>query len=73
MFAIDLLRLCSTALSQSPLNYMRKGFFNKAGGSGRLLIHRVKGRAWKATDTNNELSEFDVREDLRSWEVVPKQ
>lgn len=49
------------------------GHQKKGGSIEQQLYEGVKGRAWKAPDINNELSEFDVRENLRSWEIVPKE
>jgi len=45
----------------------------KGGSIEQQLYEGARGRGWKAPNTNNELSEFDVREDLRSWEVGSKE
>jgi hypothetical protein len=46
----------------------------KKGGSIEQQLHDgARGRGLKSPNTNNELSEFDVREDLRSWEVSSKE
>ncbi|KAL4911234.1 hypothetical protein BDW74DRAFT_142588 [Aspergillus multicolor] len=45
----------------------------KGGGIERQLYDNVKGKSWRSRNTEHELSEFDVREDLRSWEVNIKQ
>ncbi|CAG8888178.1 unnamed protein product [Penicillium egyptiacum] len=59
--------------SKTPDSLATLGHQKKGGSIEQQLYEGAKGRAWKAPDTSNELSEFDVREDLRSWEVVPKQ
>ena len=63
----------SHSSSKTPDSLTALGHQKNGGSIEQQLYEGVKGRAWKAPDTNNELSEFDVREDLRSWEVVPKQ
>ncbi|KAJ5803295.1 uncharacterized protein N7503_005745 [Penicillium pulvis] len=43
---------------------------------GRDLEHNLydgKGRSWKSRNAEHECSEFDVREDLRSWEFSSKE
>lgn len=45
------------------------GHPKKGGSIEQQLYDGAKVRGWKAPSTSNELSEFDVREDLRSWEV----
>ncbi|KAL4769329.1 N-terminal C2 in EEIG1 and EHBP1 proteins-domain-containing protein [Aspergillus nidulans var. acristatus] len=45
----------------------------KSGSIERQLYDNVKGKSWRSRNTEHELSEFDVREDLRSWEVNSKQ
>ncbi|KAL6233430.1 hypothetical protein BDW75DRAFT_215304 [Aspergillus navahoensis] len=45
----------------------------KSGSIERQLYDNVKGKSWRSRNTEHELSEFDVREDLRSWEVNVKQ
>ncbi|KAJ5878887.1 hypothetical protein N7455_002352 [Penicillium solitum] len=57
----------------TPDSLAALGHQKKSGSIEQQLYEGVKGRSWKAPDTKNELSEFDVREDLRSWEVVPKE
>lgn len=37
------------------------------------LYEKAKGKGWKHRTPSDELSEFDVREDLRSWEVSAKE
>lgn len=36
-------------------------------------LYDGKGRSWKSRNAEHERSEFSVREDLRSWEVTPKE
>ncbi|KAJ5654357.1 hypothetical protein N7490_001360 [Penicillium lividum] len=36
-------------------------------------LYDGKGRSWKSRNAEHELSEFDVREDLRSWEFASKE
>ncbi|KAJ5130909.1 uncharacterized protein N7515_006948 [Penicillium bovifimosum] len=57
-----------TADSLAALGHPKKG-----GSIEQQLYEGVKNRAWKTSDTSNELSEFAVREDLRSWEVQSKE
>ncbi|PYH94997.1 hypothetical protein BO71DRAFT_352119 [Aspergillus ellipticus CBS 707.79] len=45
----------------------------KTGSIEQQLYDNAKGKAWKSRNTEFELSEFDVREDLRSWEVMDKE
>lgn len=45
------------------------GHSKKGGSIEQQLYDGAKGRGWNLPSTNHELSEFDVREDLRSWEV----
>lgn len=59
--------------SKTPDSLVALGHQKKSGSIEQQLYEGVKGRVWKAPDANNELSEFDVREDLRSWEIVPKE
>lgn len=47
----------------------------RRGGSIEQQIYdnsKAKGLRNRAATTEHELSEFDVREDLRSWEITPK-
>lgn len=43
------------------------------GGSFEEHLYDGKGRNWKSRNAEHELSEFDVRQDLRSWEVAAKE
>lgn len=42
------------------------------GSIERQLYDGTKDDEWKTRRTNREISEFDVREDLRSWEIFVK-
>ncbi|KAL4810708.1 N-terminal C2 in EEIG1 and EHBP1 proteins-domain-containing protein [Aspergillus unguis] len=44
-----------------------------SGSIERQLYDNAKGKSWRNRNPEHELSEFDVREDLRSWEVNVKQ
>lgn len=57
-----------TADSHSTLGHRQKG-----GSIEQQLYDGAKGRGWKHRHAEHELSEFDVREDLRSWEIAPKE
>ncbi|CAG8415902.1 unnamed protein product [Penicillium salamii] len=54
---------------KTPDSLATLGHPKKGGSIEQQLYDGAKGRGWKAPSTNDELSEFDVREDLRSWEV----
>ncbi|RAH49153.1 uncharacterized protein BO95DRAFT_428959 [Aspergillus brunneoviolaceus CBS 621.78] len=45
----------------------------KDGSIEQQLHDNPKGRSWKSRNADHELSEFDVREDLRSWEIASKE
>lgn len=45
---------------------------SKKGSTLEQLYDGTKGRGWKSRNAGQELSEFDVREDLRSWETAGK-
>jgi hypothetical protein len=49
------------------------GHPKKGSSIEQQLYDGARGRGWKSPNSNNELSEFDVREDLRSWEVGSKE
>ncbi|KAJ5748359.1 uncharacterized protein N7511_010055 [Penicillium nucicola] len=57
---------------KAPDSHSTLGHPKKGGSIEQKLYDGVKGRGWKALNVHNELSEFDVREDLRSWEVSSK-
>ncbi|KAL4965862.1 mitochondrial inner-membrane-bound regulator-domain-containing protein [Aspergillus stella-maris] len=42
----------------------------KNGSIEHQLYDNAKGKSWRNRNNDHELSEFDVREDLRSWEVA---
>ncbi|KAF7176840.1 hypothetical protein CNMCM7691_004000 [Aspergillus felis] len=44
------------------------GHIRKGGSIQEQLYDSASGKAWKSRSEVDELSEFDVREDLRSWE-----
>ncbi|KAL4941486.1 hypothetical protein BDV06DRAFT_194432 [Aspergillus oleicola] len=44
----------------------------KNGSIEHQLYDNAKGKSWRNRNNDHELSEFDVREDLRSWEVGSK-
>ncbi|KAJ5582008.1 hypothetical protein N7535_000628 [Penicillium sp. DV-2018c] len=60
----------SSSKTADSLAALRK---KKGGILEQQLYEGAKNRAWKGSDMSNELCEFDVREDLRSWEVQPKE
>ncbi|KAJ5468434.1 hypothetical protein N7475_006186 [Penicillium sp. IBT 31633x] len=45
----------------------------KSGSIHQQLYEGARSRGWKTADTSNELSDLDVREDLRSWEIQPEK
>jgi hypothetical protein len=49
------------------------GHIRKGGSIQEQLYDSANGKAWKSRSEVDELSEFDVREDLRSWEVSVKE
>jgi hypothetical protein len=63
----------SRSSSKTPDSLAALGHPKKGGSIEQQLYEGVKTRAYKTSDTSNELSEFDVREDLRSWEVQLKE
>lgn len=58
---------------KTPESLATLGHTKKGGSIEQQLYEGARGRGWKSPNTNNELSEFDVREDLRSWEVSAKE
>jgi hypothetical protein len=58
---------------KTPDSLSALGHPEKGGSIEQKLYDGAKGRGWKAPNVNNELSEFDVREDLRSWEIPSKE
>lgn len=57
-----------TTDSHSTLSHRQKG-----SSIEQQLYDGAKGRGWKHRHAEHELSEFDVREDLRSWEITAKE
>lgn len=50
------------------------GRTRKAGSIEQNLYSAAKANAWRSrSNSDNELSEFDVREDLKSWEISSKE
>ncbi|KAE8391332.1 mitochondrial inner-membrane-bound regulator-domain-containing protein [Aspergillus alliaceus] len=47
----------------------RIGHSRKSGSIDQQLYSTAKGNAWKNRNSEHELSEFDVREDLKSWDI----
>lgn len=45
----------------------------KHGSTEQQLYDNAQGKTWKTRSPSYELTEFDVREDLRSWEVSAKE
>ncbi|KAJ5157283.1 uncharacterized protein N7482_008383 [Penicillium canariense] len=45
----------------------------KGGSIEQQLSDEEKGWGWKHRNADQELTEFDVREDLRSWEIATKE
>ena len=50
---------------------------DRINGKGESIEQKLyesgKGKAWKSRKNEHEVSEFDVREDLRSWAVGGKE
>jgi hypothetical protein len=46
------------------------GRHQNGGSLEQQLYDEAKGRGWKSRNADSERCEFDVREDLRSWEVT---
>ncbi|PYH43232.1 uncharacterized protein BP01DRAFT_345176 [Aspergillus saccharolyticus JOP 1030-1] len=49
------------------------GHARKNGSIGQQLHDNPKGKSWKSRNADHEVSEFDVREDLRSWEITSEE
>jgi hypothetical protein len=49
------------------------GHPQKGGSLEQQLYDEAKGRGWKSRNADNERCEFDVREDLRSWEITANE
>ncbi|KAJ5085804.1 hypothetical protein N7532_010575 [Penicillium argentinense] len=59
----------SRGSAKTPEPFSTLGHPQKSGSIEQQLYDGAKGRGWKSRHAEHELSEFDVREDLRSWEV----
>ncbi|KAL1971134.1 hypothetical protein VTN77DRAFT_85 [Rasamsonia byssochlamydoides] len=57
------------SLSSSHSRRDSKGGEDSLGRRGSLDYDSNKERPWRARRSNREVSEFDVREDLRTWEI----
>ncbi|KAK5806715.1 hypothetical protein VI817_000973 [Penicillium citrinum] len=55
--------------SKTPDSISTLGNSQKGSSLEQQLYDGAKGRSWKGRQNENELSEFHVRDDLRSWEV----
>ena len=62
----------SHSRGKAPDSLSNLGHPKNAGSIGQQLFDATKGRGWKTRNADHELSEFDVRDDLRSWEVAAK-
>lgn len=58
---------------KTPDSLSALGHEQNGGSIEDQLYDGAKGRGWKGRDADAELSEFEVREDLRSWEVAAKE
>lgn len=58
---------------KTPDSHSTLGHPQKGGSIEQQLYDGAKGRGWKHRHTEHELSEFNVREDLRSWEIATKE
>ncbi|KAJ5122088.1 hypothetical protein N7448_003219 [Penicillium atrosanguineum] len=56
--------------SKTPNTVSSHGHPRNDGSLEQQLYDGAKGRGWKSQNADNERCEFDVREDLRSWEVT---
>lgn len=57
---------------KTPDSHSTLGHSQKGGSIEQQLYDGAKGRGWKQRHTEHELCEFDVREDLRSWDIAVK-
>ncbi|KAJ5408622.1 hypothetical protein N7509_002505 [Penicillium cosmopolitanum] len=60
----------SRSSSKTPDSRSTLGNAQKGGSLEQQLYDGAKGRGWKGRHAEHELCEFDVRDDLRSWEVA---
>ncbi|KAJ5818748.1 hypothetical protein N7474_004339 [Penicillium riverlandense] len=63
----------SHSSGKTPESLSTLGHGQMAGSIEQQIYDGAKGRGWRIRNSNNELSEFDVREDLRSWEVASNE
>lgn len=49
------------------------GHSRKAAGIDNQLYGKTKANTWRTNNSDYELSEFDIREDLRSWQIGGKE
>lgn len=62
----------SLGSGKTPDSHSTLGHSQKGGSIEQQLYDGAKGRGWKQRHTEHELCEFDVREDLRSWDIAVK-
>ncbi|KAJ5678188.1 uncharacterized protein N7477_003821 [Penicillium maclennaniae] len=60
----------SHSSSRTPDTFSSNGHHREDGSIEQQLYDGIKGRGWKSQNADSERCEFDVREDLRSWEVT---
>lgn len=63
----------SRSSSKTPDTLLSLGHPQKGGSIEQQLHDSAKGRGSKGRSNEHELSEFDVREDLRSWEIAASE
>lgn len=69
----------SSPRNHSPHNGKRPdtlstlGRAQQGGSIEQQLYNGGKGRGWKSRNADHELCEFDVRKDLRSWEIAENE
>lgn len=63
----------SLGSNKPPDTLSSLGHVQKGGSIEQQLYDGAKGRGWKGRNDEHELSEFDVREDLRSWEIAANE
>ncbi|OJJ47642.1 hypothetical protein ASPZODRAFT_15091 [Penicilliopsis zonata CBS 506.65] len=59
--------------AKSPGTPPRPGHSRRVGSIEQGLFENSKGNSWISRKPSQEVSEFDVRQDLRSWEVSGKE
>ncbi|KAJ5219089.1 uncharacterized protein N7498_001188 [Penicillium cinerascens] len=63
----------SRGSGKAPGTVSSLGHPQKGSSLEQQLYDGAKGRGWKSRNADNEKCEFDVREDLRSWEITAKE